>query len=376
MHVPPPPSTLISRSEVSHVCWHRGVALAAIAQTRLCSLCLVPTLALLEQWVRVIGESYQGQVGCFGDGEHVLRPVTVATFESAYRHMDRIGNRFDLLIVDEAHHFGSGVRDEALEMTIAVARLGLTATPVRRGLAPERLEDLIGGVVFELAISDLAGSFLAPFETMTLRLDLTSEERRDYERWVRLYREPFRSFRRLHPGSSWETFVRLAARSEEGRRAIGAWRRSRRMLAYPQSKRRALRTLLSTTPSAAGHRLRRGQRDSLRDLPANISSCLSPVTSDEKKGRRCSSASAKGHYGRSCLLGPLNEGVDVPDAEIGIIVAGQRGEREHVQRVGRLLRPREGKRALIYEMVIRDTAEVGQAARRREGLVSRSSVAD
>ena len=72
----------------------------------------------------------------------------------------------------------------------------------------------------------------------------------------------------------------------------------------------------------------------------------------------------------------LNEGVDVPDAEIGIIVAGQRGEREHVQRVGRLLRPREGKRALIYEMVIRDTAEVGQAARRREGLVSRSSVAD
>ena len=149
------------------------LAMAAIAQTRLCSLCLVPTLALLEQWVRVIGESYQGQVGCFGDGEHVLRPVTVATFESAYRHMDRIGNRFDLLIVDEAHHFGSGVRDEALEMTIAAARLGLTATPVRRGLAPERLEDLIGGVVFELAISDLVGSFLAPFETMTLRLDLT-----------------------------------------------------------------------------------------------------------------------------------------------------------------------------------------------------------
>ena len=28
MHVPPSPSTLISRSEVSHVCWHRGRRLA------------------------------------------------------------------------------------------------------------------------------------------------------------------------------------------------------------------------------------------------------------------------------------------------------------------------------------------------------------
>ena len=60
------------------------------------------------------------------------RRVTVATFESAYRHMDRLGNRFDLLVVDEAHHFGCGLRDEALEMSIADARLGLTATPPQR----------------------------------------------------------------------------------------------------------------------------------------------------------------------------------------------------------------------------------------------------
>lgn len=42
-----------------------------------------------------------------------------------------------------------------------------------------------------------------------------------------------------------------------------------------------------------------------------------------------------------------NEGLDVPDADVAIIVGGTRGEREHVQRVGRLLRPRPGKRALV-----------------------------
>jgi superfamily II DNA or RNA helicase len=61
----------------------------------------------------------------------------------------------------------------------------------------------------------------------------------------------------------------------------------------------------------------------------------------------------------------LNEGIDVPDADVAIVVAGGLGEREHVQRVGRLLRPREGKRALVYELVMRNTIEVRMARRRR-----------
>jgi superfamily II DNA or RNA helicase len=44
-----------------------------------------------------------------------------------------------------------------------------------------------------------------------------------------------------------------------------------------------------------------------------------------------------------------------------------------VQRVGRLLRPSDGKRAVVYELISRNTFEVGQARRRRRGLVTRSS---
>lgn len=69
----------------------------------------------------------------------------------------------------------------------------------------------------------------------------------------------------------------------------------------------------------------------------------------------------------------LNEGLDVPDADVAIIVGGALGEREHVQRVGRLLRPSEGKRAIAYELVTRNTVEIRQARRRRRGLVTRSS---
>ena len=69
----------------------------------------------------------------------------------------------------------------------------------------------------------------------------------------------------------------------------------------------------------------------------------------------------------------LNEGLDVPDADVAMIVGGALGEREHVQRIGRLLRPGPGKRALVYELVTRQTLEVSQAWRRRQGLVVRRS---
>jgi superfamily II DNA or RNA helicase len=88
----------------------------------------------------------------------------VATFEAAYRNIERIGNRFDLLIVDEVHHFGTGLRDETLEMAIADARLGLSATPPRTKTAVTRLAELIGPL--ELAwmrpINELHDSIARP----------------------------------------------------------------------------------------------------------------------------------------------------------------------------------------------------------------------
>jgi superfamily II DNA or RNA helicase len=58
--------------------------------------------------------------------------------------MHRFGDRFRLLIADEAHHFGNGQRDESLEMSVAPLRLGLTATPLTDGEARKVCERLIG----------------------------------------------------------------------------------------------------------------------------------------------------------------------------------------------------------------------------------------
>jgi superfamily II DNA or RNA helicase len=109
------------------------IALAAAAALRAPTVILVPTRVLLAQWAEAVRAIHAGPVGVVGDGVHSVEDVTIMTFESAYRKMDAIGDRFALLVVDEAHHFAAGVRGEALEACAAPYRLGLTATAPDEG---------------------------------------------------------------------------------------------------------------------------------------------------------------------------------------------------------------------------------------------------
>ena len=61
----------------------------------------------------------------------------------------------------------------------------------------------------------------------------------------------------------------------------------------------------------------------------------------------------------------LNEGVDVPDASIGVILSGSASAREFVQRLGRILRRGQGKQAVLYEVIARETREERVAEQRR-----------
>jgi superfamily II DNA or RNA helicase len=62
----------------------------------------------------------------------------------------------------------------------------------------------------------------------------------------------------------------------------------------------------------------------------------------------------------------LDEGVDVPDASMAVILSGTGSSREFIQRLGRILRKREGKEAVLFELVSQDTAETRMSRRRKE----------
>lgn len=341
------------------------VAVAAIARQRCATLCLVPTRVLLEQWVDVLQRELGIGVGRHGDGARDTRPVTVATFASARLHMPQLGRLFPLLVVDEAHHFGGGSHD-ALDMCAASWRMGLTATPPE-GAPRQKLDELVGPIVFELSIADLAGVYLSEFEQIKLSVGLDALEQSAYAAARAGFAGVWDEFRAFSPTSGWEDFVRWAARTPRGREAFRCWRRARTLLALTRAKSELVgtllaahsgaRTLVFTADAVSAHRIAREH-------------LIPPITAEIKKGERDAMLAAfrRGDVRALVSARVLNEGIDVPDADVGIVVSGALGVREHVQRLGRLLRPRAGKRAILYELVTRNTFETAQARRRKRGV--------
>ena len=79
---------------------------------------------------------------------------------------------------------------------------------------------------------------------------------------------------------------------------------------------------------------------------------------------------ADGRYGAVVTSKVLNEGVDIPEANVAVVMSGSGSVREHVQRLGRILRRHVsksgGKGALLYELVTASTSETSTSDRRRE----------
>jgi len=197
------------------------VAIAAMARARLRTLCLVPTRALMDQWIKTLRDASFESIGEYGDGRRIEQPVTVATFASARLNAETLGNRFDLLVIDEVHHFGRGAGDEALEMCTASSRLGLSATPPEEDSQRARLETLVGPEIYRASVEELAGRYLASFDLITLSLELPPSERREYDVEMSVFRPFCRAFFKTAPGASWADFAVAAVKSDAGRRAAG-----------------------------------------------------------------------------------------------------------------------------------------------------------
>lgn len=341
------------------------LAIAAILETGLPSVILCPTRALAATWVSELERWIGGPIGLVGDGERRIERITVMTFESAYRQMDTFGDRFGLLVVDEVHHFSSGARVEALEASAAVARLGLTATLAP--LAPtqtERIEEVVGRLVFEMGFADLVGTHLAPVSVQRIAVRLDPDERTVYELGTKPFRDFARSFFAAYPSADYESLNRALARSPDGRQIMTARAKAAELAAFPRAKRRLVRRLLDTHAA-----------DKTLVFTAFVENAydvarenLVPVITGETclaERREILGRFAVGRYRVVASARVLNEGIDIPDARIAIIVAGTLGPREHVQRIGRVVRPAENKQAIVYELITADTSDERRARERK-----------
>jgi hypothetical protein len=125
------------------------IALAIVARQQASTLVVAPLRDLMYQWQRRIRKGLGFEAGILGDGRQEIWPITVTTYDSAWIHMKEIGNRYRLIVYDEAHHLPGPSQHESALDCLAPLRLGLSATPRRADGRDAMLAELIGPVVYE-----------------------------------------------------------------------------------------------------------------------------------------------------------------------------------------------------------------------------------
>ncbi len=330
------------------------------------TLVVVPTIDLLIQWREELESEFEVPVGQLGGGIQELENLTVATYDSAMIRAEDLGDRFGLVIFDEIHHLGGERYREIARLLAAPARMGLTATFERPDGAHEVITKLVGPVVYRLDPEDLAGEHLAPYDIKRVEVDLTPEERREYEDHQETFTNYLaRSNIAMRSGSDYRKLVMRSGNDPAAREALLAKQRAREIVFSADAKLDALADILDR---------HRGDRiivfTAHNDLVYRIAErFLIPAITHQTgtaERRRILESFREGTYSRIVTSNVLDEGVDVPDANVAIVLSGSGSEREFVQRLGRVLRPHaDGTRALMYEVVSRDTAEENVAGRRR-----------
>ncbi|MEM1619851.1 MAG: DEAD/DEAH box helicase [Fervidicoccaceae archaeon] len=344
------------------------VAIAAMAMLSERTLVVVYTKEQLWQWIEKILELTDAPkafvAGFYGE-EKRLAPITVSTYQTAFRNVEDLGLRFSFLVVDEVHHLpAEKFKTIALNM-YSPRRMGLSATVVREDGKHVELFPLMGGVIYHKGAQELAQwGYLAPYVTKLIRVDLTKEEREKFENLKRAYRALVGEI----------PFKELVTRAQRGDPiASRALKIHSEMLQLVQRSRAKLEALTKIV----NEELSRGSKilvftqyvDQAEELGRMLNACVLTGEMDQKTRRKVLDEFKSAPSGVLVLTSVGDEGLDIPDVDVGIIVAGTGSRRQFIQRLGRLLRPKPGKIARLYEIVTRGTGEESQARRRKRALL-------
>ncbi|HZT34671.1 MAG TPA: DEAD/DEAH box helicase family protein, partial [Nitrososphaera sp.] len=329
------------------------VGVKAIEKANAASLVVVPTLDLVDQWTSVLSRYFAAdsnttkKIGNLGGGVEDIQPITVSTYDSAYLRAAFLGNKFRLVVFDEVHHLAApGYRTIAEQMATPF-RLGLTATIEREDELHRDLPRLVGEVVFQVSPDVLARQkHLAQYEVERRRVELLPEELVEYKANMRKYHECLNRLGGVVGDSavarytiSLEKLIMMSGRNPLAREALLARNRATNIALNSKAKLEELKEILAENKGAktiifTQHNNMVYEISDKFLIPFITHKTGKDERQDVLKGFK------DGRYTAIVTSKVLDEGVDVPDAELGIIISGTGSAREFIQRLGRLLRPK------------------------------------
>ncbi len=308
------------------------------------TLILVTNVTAARQWKRELGEKTgvdAADVGEYSGERKEVRPITIATYqimtyrrkrEEDFEHLSRLNDeRWGLVLYDEVHLLPAPVFRFSCEIQ-SRRRLGLTATLVREDGRERDVFSLIGPKVYDVPWKILEKQgWIATALCTEIRVDLPTAQRHIYaledgrERFRRasVNKKKYGVVKHLLEAHRGESILVIGQYIEQLDRIAGMF---------------GLPIITGKTPQDLRDELyERFRRGDVKVL------VVSKVA---------------------------NFAVDLPDARVAIQVSGTFGSRqEEAQRLGRILRPKNGRQAFFYTIVTRDTVEMEYAEKRRLFLI-------
>jgi superfamily II DNA or RNA helicase len=308
------------------------------------STIVVPTTALADQWYVSLmedGDAEPSEVTVLSSRakEADLRRFNVVVINSARSIDPGIWPENRVLVVDEVHRAGSVENAKALRGS-ALATLGLSATPERQydNALDEVLVPALGPLIFRYSLQDASrDGILSEFALTNVVVSMSEDEHSEYDRLTK-------------------QIARSSGHHQDDERVLALLRRRSRVAAQVQAR-----------IPAAVHlaEINRGSRQivfhesiaSAEDIYNLLRSRGHSATIYHSKmgpqlRRENLRLFRRGVYDTLVTCRALDEGVNVPEVQVAVVAAATASERQRIQRLGRVLRPAEGKGlARIYTLV-------------------------
>ncbi|MDK6029468.1 DEAD/DEAH box helicase [Ignisphaera sp. 4213-co] len=343
------------------------IAVAAIAELSVRTLVVTYTKEQMFQWGEKIVEFTdipKSFIGFFYGDEKRIAPVTIITYQSAYRYIDSLSHQFSFLIVDEVHHLPAEKFRFIAENTYAAMRMGLSATVVREDGKHVDLFPLMGGVVYAKTLQELADrGYIAPFKVITVRVSLTEEEKKKYKELMDRYRK-------LALGREFQQILADVKKGDaSAMEALKIRSEIRMLIANAKQKIDAIKKIVEDELEKGSKILIFTQYiEHAKKIAESIGAQYVIGELDEGTRKRRLEQFKSGLVKVLVLTTVGDEGIDIPDANVGIIATGTGSRRQFIQRLGRILRPLPGKEARLYEVIVKNTFEEAESRKRREAL--------
>ncbi len=336
------------------------IAIEWIQQVGLNTLIIVPTQALIYQsWAPKLQEAGLLEVGQYYAYAKSSGPVVITTYSSAITHPELIENA-GAVVLDEVHHLGA--RTALLRILPRLKTkeyvLGLSAVPERGDMAHDLfLREF--PICFDLGLGDAVRSgIVSPLNVVPVEATMTIKERKSYETNTALIK---RAFKFCGPSlSNWMRCFDPKTKQFVGRQGMQAITRRKKLLSRIETKKTRILEILTQ---------HKGERvllfsesvqaiEEIREFLAEQGLHSETFHSQIEPWRRMEILQ---EWGRSfnVLLSvrALEEGLDVEEVGVAILITSGKSKRQFIQRIGRIIRRVEGKVAQFYVVYCPDTVE-------------------